>query len=69
MSQTQNTRALRVKEAASYLGIGVSTFWRWSKEGRLPKPIHLSSRCSVWRMADLEAFIERQAQDVGAAKP
>jgi len=61
MSQIQETRVMRADDAARYLGIGVSTFWRFAQKGRLPKPIKYSARCSVWRVSDLDAFIERQA--------
>ncbi len=28
---------MRAHDAAKFLGVAVSTFWRWVKEGRLPK--------------------------------
>ena len=32
----QNTKKkYRAKELAEYLGVGVSTIWRWVKEGRI----------------------------------
>lgn len=52
---------MRAKKAAAYLDISVSTLWRWSSEGRLPRPIRLSTRCSVWRREALDAFLKRQA--------
>ena len=61
MYQEQENRVMRVKEAAVFLGIGQATFWRWAKEGRLPRGIRLSARCTGWRREDLEAFLERQA--------
>ena len=54
---------LRVKDAATFLGVSISTIWRWVREGRLPKGIHLSSRCTVWKRETLEAFVERRAAD------
>ena len=51
---------LRAKDAAAFLAIGKSTFWKWVKDGLLPQGIRLSMRCTVWRREDLEAFIERQ---------
>jgi len=59
---------LRAKEAAGFLGIGLSTFWRWVKEGRLPQGIHLSARATVWRLTALEAFIEQQATSQGGVQ-
>ncbi len=28
------------------------------ENGRIPKPIKISERCELWRMSDLEAFVE-----------
>ena len=50
--------AMRAHDAAKFLGVAVSTFWRWVKEGRLPKGERLSSRCTVWLRADIERFLE-----------
>ena len=63
--EQHNGRALRAKDAARFLGIGESTFWRWVKDGRLPKGIHLSTRVTVWKIAALEASLERQAAAQG----
>ena len=60
-----NCRVLRAKDAAAFLALGESTFWRWVKDGRLPKGIHLSARATVWRMADLETFLEQQTIQQG----
>lgn len=56
----------RPKPSAAHLEIGLSTLWRWAKERHdFPKPIKLSPRVTVFRVADLEAFITRQQ---GASK-
>ena len=39
---------LRVKQVAKKIGIGKSTVWLWVKEGKLPEPIKISSRVTVW---------------------
>jgi len=57
--------AFRAKRAAEFLGIGKSTFLRWVKEKRVPQGIHLSNRCTVWKVAELEAFLEQQASRKG----
>lgn len=54
-------KAMRVKEGAAFLGIAESTFWRWVKEGRLPKGRRLSARATVWIVEDLEHFLEQAA--------
>jgi len=56
--QHQNHGALRAKDAAKFLGIGISTFWRWVAQGRIPKGRRLSARATVWMRADLEQFLE-----------
>ncbi|MDR2574609.1 MAG: helix-turn-helix domain-containing protein [Desulfovibrio sp.] len=53
---------LRPKNAAAYLGLAESTFWRWVQLGRLPRGIRLSARATVWRRSDLENFIEQQSE-------
>ncbi len=55
-------KVLRAKDAAHFIGIGVSTFWRWVQEGRLPQGIRLSSRCTVWRVRDLEDFLNGKTE-------
>ncbi len=67
MSQTimMNRRALRAKAGAAYLGIAESTFWRWVSEGRLPKGARLSARATVWKVEDLERFLNEASE--GAA--
>lgn len=59
--------ALRAKTASAFLGIGESTFWKWVKEGRLPKGTRLSARCTVWRREDLERFLNQAASEQGGA--
>ena len=56
-----SNRVLRARDASAYLGIGESTFWRWVQTGRIPRGMRLSARATVWRVADLEAFLEQQA--------
>lgn len=49
---------LRVKDVAKTLNIGVSTVWYYSSIGKLPKPLKLSPRVTVWKASDIQAFIE-----------
>ena len=53
-----NAGALRVKAAASFIGVAESTFWRWVAQGRLPRGKRLSARATVWMRSDLEQFLE-----------
>jgi len=54
MSKTD--KLLRLREVAKYLKIGNSTVWYYCKKGLL-RPIKLSSRVTVWKQSDLDAFI------------
>ena len=57
----------RIKETARHLGMGESTVWRKAKtDPDFPKPIKLSERVTAWRVADLDAYIERMASEVSA---
>jgi excisionase family DNA binding protein len=47
---------LRDKEASQYLGVGKSTIWLFSKQGKI-NAIKLSDRVTVWAKSDLDAFI------------
>jgi len=46
----------RAKEAASYLGIAISTVWLYAKQGRLT-PIRLSPRVTIFKKDDLDNLI------------
>lgn len=46
----------RPKEAAEYLGVGMSTVWYYSKQKKL-HPIKLSSRVTIFKKEDLDSFI------------
>jgi predicted DNA-binding transcriptional regulator AlpA len=52
---------LNVREVAALLGIGLSTAWRDAKSGAIPRPIYLSARAPRWRLADIQALIQRRA--------
>jgi predicted DNA-binding transcriptional regulator AlpA len=39
---------LRAKTIAPFLGIALSTFWLYVKQGRVIQPIRYSKRLSVW---------------------
>ncbi|WP_331297196.1 helix-turn-helix transcriptional regulator [Methylobacterium hispanicum] len=58
-----NDRLIRRAEAASFLGIGVSTLDRMIASGRMPQPIKMSPRVVGWRESVLQSLLdEREAQ-------
>ncbi len=58
---------LDVKQVAELLNIGVSTVWALVKEGRFPKPIRLTSRCSRWKRSDVVAWSKTLSNENEAA--
>ena len=57
ITEQSNGGAFRAKDAARFLGIGQSTFWRWAKEGRVPRGKRLTPGTTVWLRADLERIL------------
>ncbi len=60
MSTLSQNKRLRAKDCAEYLGIALSTFWKWVKQGKIPAGTRLSSRCTVWGLDTLNKFLEEQ---------
>ena len=56
---------LRVKSVAQRLDMSESTVWRLTQQGVLPKPIKLTPRTTVWRASDIDAAIEKIANEGG----
>jgi len=57
MTEIANFRA---KEAAKYLGIGVSTLWWYAQQGKIT-PVKLSPRVTIFKKEDLDHFIEKMS--------
>ena len=38
--------------------VSKSTWWAGVRDGRFPKPVRLSTRCSAWRVSDIKDWIE-----------
>jgi len=53
---------IRVNPLSKILGIAVVTCWRWSAQGKLPKPVKLSERVTAWRAEDIRAWIDAQGK-------
>jgi len=49
---------LRDKQAARILGISRSYFWELVKKNRLPAPIKLSVKVTVWRYDDIMMVVD-----------
>ena len=49
----QTAKFKRAKDLAIHLGVGLSTIWKWAKDGKI-KPIKLSERVTVFNVEDTE---------------
>lgn len=48
-------------ERVGLLPVSEKTIWTWVKQGKFPQPIKISGNVTVWRMSEVEAWIEEQA--------
>jgi excisionase family DNA binding protein len=62
MSTPTTERLLTISEVADYLNVSTSTVRYWRKIGTEPKVTLINGRLR-WRMADVEAWIEKQQED------
>jgi len=53
-------RVLRAAALAKTLSVSESTIWRWTTEGKFPKPIRLGTKTTVWDLDEVENFIAKQ---------
>ena len=54
---------LRLKDAATFLGISKTTLWRLANNASdFPQPIRLTARCCVYRKADLDAYLQAKTE-------
>ena len=47
---------ITVEEVASHFRCGVSTVWRWAKEGKIPQPIRIGG-LTRWKLDEFQACI------------
>ena len=53
---------IRVNQLSQILGVAIVTCWRWSAQGRLPKPLKLSDRVTVWRVESIREWMDAQGK-------
>jgi len=59
--QVQSTKSLRPTQAADFLGIAVSTLWRWlSERPDFPRSRKIGPRCTVFDQGELAAWRDAQ---------
>ncbi len=48
-------------ERVGLLPVSEKTIWTWVKQGKFPQPIKMSDNVTVWRMSEVQAWIDAQA--------
>lgn len=64
----QDSAYLRPADAARFIGIGLSTLWRYlanSDKTGFPRPKKVSERVTVFKRTDLEAWVESRSAESG----
>ena len=51
-----SNKLLTVLDVAKVLHCGTSTVWRWAKEDKIPRPIHIGGS-TRWKLAEILAVI------------
>jgi predicted DNA-binding transcriptional regulator AlpA len=59
-TQSAQKTLLSDKDLASRWSVHRVTPWEWARQGRIPKPVKISTRCTRWKLADIEAWEARQ---------
>ena len=55
-------QVIRLREVAERLGVCEKTLRRWWTTGSMPPPTRLGRRLLVWRVGEIERWLESQRQ-------
>lgn len=61
-SQTMPSVWASDTQLAAIYSVSRATIWRWAAAGRLPKPTKLSPGATRWKVAEVAATLETNAQ-------
>lgn len=53
-------RYMRIDEVIQMLSVGKSTVWAWVKDDKFPKPIKLSEYVTVWKLSDIQEWVQQK---------
>jgi prophage regulatory protein len=62
MEHLPETGFVRLSQVLLVIPIGKTSWWDGVKEGRYPKPVKLSARCTAWKAEDIRHLIEQLAE-------
>lgn len=57
--EPSNNKLLRIQEVSHITSLAKSTINLWVAQGNFPKPTLLSPTLKVWRLADIDAWIDQ----------
>lgn len=55
-------RLVDIKEVESLIGVGPSSIWAWTRDGRFVQPVRLSARCTRWKLSQIHSWIASQGE-------
>ena len=61
LDQMPNAAFIRLPIVAGAYGLSYSTIWRNVKKGTMPKPVHISERCTAWNVGEIKADLAAKA--------
>jgi len=53
---------VRLNQIIAALQISASAWWAGVRDGRLPQPVRLGKRMTLWRTRDIRELLERGAR-------
>ncbi len=56
----------RASQLLPFLPFGSTTLWAWSRDGRFPAPVKLSSTMTAWRNADVIDWLNNPASAISS---
>ncbi|ENU99418.1 MULTISPECIES: helix-turn-helix transcriptional regulator [Acinetobacter] len=51
-------------ERVGLLPVSEKTIWEWVRQGKFPKPIKVSANVTVWRLSEIQAWMEEKGMGV-----
>lgn len=58
------TKNINARPASKGLiGVSDKTIWQWVKRGQFPAPIKLSNSVTVWRLSDVQTWMQSQGME------
>lgn len=62
MSKNKSINLLSPKQVQEQLSIPQSTLYRWIAIDKFPRPIKIGPRRTAFRVSDIEAWLDKQAE-------